>query len=80
MDRAGAYGVQKGGWGWTAVIADLDNDGDRDFFHATKEFESGFSTSRVTRYPAVFERRSGSFNARNASQIGFQALDGMDAP
>jgi hypothetical protein len=33
VDRAGAYNVTVGGWGWAAVLGDLDNDGDRDLFH-----------------------------------------------
>jgi len=34
-DSAATYGVRKGGWGWAATIADFDNDGDRELFHAT---------------------------------------------
>jgi hypothetical protein len=35
-DAAEAYGVRDGGWGWAAVLADFDNDGDEDLFHTTK--------------------------------------------
>jgi len=34
VDRAGAYNVTVGGWGWAASLSDFDNDGDRDLFHA----------------------------------------------
>jgi hypothetical protein len=35
QDAADEYGVQEGGWGWAAVFADFDNDGDPDLFHTT---------------------------------------------
>jgi hypothetical protein len=34
VDRAEAYNVTVGGWGWAASLSDFDNDGDRDLFHA----------------------------------------------
>ncbi len=32
-DATDAYGLRDGGWGWGAVLADIENDGDLDFFH-----------------------------------------------
>jgi len=47
VDRAAAYGVRKGGWGWAAVATDFDNDGDQDLFHTTSAWARA-STRRAT--------------------------------
>jgi hypothetical protein len=50
VDRAAEYGVQNGGWGWAAVIADFDNDGDQDLFHTTKHVRiSAMAKSQLLR-------------------------------
>lgn len=34
-DEAGEYGLEEGGWGWSATVTDLDNDGHQDVLHST---------------------------------------------
>jgi len=84
-DRAEEFGVRKGGWGWSAVVADLDNDGDRDLFHSTKRFTNSFVKNGFRseagpypslQYPAVWERNRGTFEAQNGSDVGFNAING----
>jgi hypothetical protein len=69
-DRAAAYGVRKGGWGWAATFTDLDNDVDLDLLHTTLYLTAFPAGSRnqsrelmgliredpVYRHPALFER------------------------
>jgi hypothetical protein len=92
VDRAPAYGVAKGGWGWAATIVDLDNDGDQDLVHATQD--RSFRTSRrdplftdreirvlreeypFYQYPAVRERGDGEFSNVSAPDVGFERTDG----
>jgi hypothetical protein len=77
VDRADEYGVRKGGWGWAAVVADFDNDGDRDLFHTTKMFSREFWKSHYTRYDVLAERTGPEqFRIENASGYGFRPADG----
>jgi len=84
-DRAEQFGVRKGGWGWAAVVADLDNDGTLDIFHTTKRFtdsfvRNGFRSNTgpypYLRYPAVWEGSGEQFEALNGSTVGFDTING----
>jgi hypothetical protein len=76
---AGRYGIARGGWGWAATFVDLDNDGDRDLLHTTRndisktEFDVGYP---VLSYPAIWERRGERFVRVNASGVGFENTNG----
>ena len=72
----GAYGVKEGGWGWAAVHADLDNDGDRDLFHATQDVVRIDDEDPHFTYPMVFERTGENFTSRDASELGFEETNG----
>lgn len=76
-DRGTAYGVEEGGWGWAAVIADFDNDGTEDVFHATAEL-TGVKQSMYVNYssPMVWESRSDGFEQLDATDVGFEPMDG----
>jgi len=75
-DRATSFGVQHGGWGWGAAFGDFDNDGDQDLFHTTQTFVQIHSDSPVWTYPMVYERDDGTFDRRDASEVGFNETDG----
>ncbi|MFB6295847.1 MAG: CRTAC1 family protein [Halobacteriales archaeon] len=75
VDRASAYGVTKGGWGWAASIRDFDNDGWTELFHATEELpiQGRENLSRTVYYDRA---GSGSFQKENASRLGFETHAG----
>lgn len=75
VDQAEKYGIRKGGWGWAAMAADFDNDGDEDLIHTTQRFVRVNESSPTYTYPMVFERDGDRFRQRNASMLGFQELD-----
>lgn len=89
-DRAEAYGVRKGGWGWAAVLADLDHDADLDLYHATmhRTFDGSWSpldeaeqrTVRQSylyfRYPAVWEGNGSGFSPTAGLYVGLDTHDG----
>jgi hypothetical protein len=79
VDRASEYDVRKGGWGWAASIADFDNDGSRDLFHATQAFEGVYDGTTATSFAVypVFRERTGpeSFTLRDPRELGFQPAD-----
>jgi hypothetical protein len=81
--RGSELGVNKGGWGWAAAGTDFDNDGDIDIFHTTKQFLRQYwdaPPSVKLPYPMFFEQeRSGQFDRRNASQLGFKKSSGLGA-
>ena len=93
-DQAGSYGVQNGGFGWAAVIADFNNNQARDIFQTTEHLRVehqmqrayGMSEEEVyARYPLViyprfFERTYESrFSSRRTSELGFERMDGRGA-
>lgn len=86
VDRAPAYGVHTGGWGWAAVIADLNNNGNLDIVHTTYEFSATFISSSYNttttdippyyQYPAVWEGKDDTFVQRDGNTIGFKKSNG----
>jgi hypothetical protein len=76
-DRAGHYGVSRGGWGWAATLSDFDNDGDEDLFHATSTDVPIRNWSRLGYIsPVYWERTSEGFERRNSTKLGFDATNG----
>jgi hypothetical protein len=75
VDRARARNVRKGGWGWAAAFADLDNDGDQDLFHSTQRLVQVRDTPHFT-YPMLWRRTADGFEKQNASAAGFAETDG----
>ncbi|WP_436927511.1 CRTAC1 family protein [Halosimplex amylolyticum] len=84
VERAEAYGVAAGGFGWGTVVADLDNDGDRDIVHATRYLtfegrdialtDAEQNRLRVHPFysaPALWENQNGSFRSHPSLRHGF---------
>ncbi|WP_135365613.1 CRTAC1 family protein [Halosimplex halophilum] len=76
VDRADAYGVREGGWGWAASVTDLDNDGDRDLFHTTQTVVALNQSDPVFTLPMVWERGGDNFTRLDASERGLREQDG----
>ena len=76
VDRAGAYGVREGGWGWAASVTDLDNDGDRDLLHTTQTVVALNQSDPVFTLPMVWERGADNFTRLDASDRGLAEQDG----
>lgn len=87
-ERADAYRVRVGGWGWAAVGADFDNDGDVDLLHATRtvsfrdlaltrpNIDAEDYQQSFYRYPAVWEWRNDRYHRISAERLGFVRSDG----
>lgn len=85
-DVATAYGVRRGGWGWSGNLVDLDNDGDFDLIHTTQDYNRktgnpAVSASQQTwvpasRPPALWIRTDDSFERMNATRAGFEPSNG----
>lgn len=78
VDRASAYGVRRGGWGWAGNLVDLDNDADLDLIHATQTYlvSRNGSWREVNTYPAMWERTGDSFERLNSSERGLVPANG----
>jgi len=79
VDRAREYGIQEGGWGWSASISDFDNDGQRELVHATKYYlrnHDGDITLQETT-PSLWDRAdNGTFRSVDAEDLGFEHSNG----
>lgn len=83
-DRAHEYGVLNGRWGWAAVATNLDNDGDLDLFHTTREqfvpqeLEDQWGQQfEYYQHSRVFERVAPDrFEDRTATHVGMVKTDG----
>jgi len=79
VDRAEAYNVRRGGWGWAASVADFDNDGDRDLVHTTEVLDVYYEGTTATSFAIhpVFRERTGSeFRLLDPEELGFESTDG----
>jgi len=76
VDRASAYGVRVGGWGWAASLVDFDNDGQRDLIHATQNVAELHPDDPIYTYPMLFERTGDTFTRLDASDRGLREVDG----
>ncbi len=77
-DRATAYGVRRGGWGWAGNLADFDNDADLDLIHATQTYlvSEDENWREVTTAPALWERTDGTFERVNGTARGLTPANG----
>lgn len=79
-DKASAYNVQRGGWGWAAEVTDLNNDGRLDLLHATKAYVQKSNTGDwvgVTPPPALWTgSENETFERSNATAAGFGSSNG----
>lgn len=75
-----AYGVRNGGWGWAASLIDLDNDGERDLVHTTKDYlydsNGDGAPERFETRPRLWKRTGATFTRLNASRAGFDPTSG----
>ncbi|MFB6136212.1 MAG: CRTAC1 family protein [Halobacteriaceae archaeon] len=78
-DAAVRYGVRRGGWGWAAAFADLDDDGHRDLFHATQRVFRVNASEPVYTFPMVWRRDGDRFVRLDASRLGFDETNGRGA-
>jgi len=90
VERANQYDINRGGWGWAAVVTDFDNDGDEDLFHTTRDLDfdrrdTTFSESQSDllasrsyySYPAVWTRTNATaFRQMDPEAAGFIPTNG----
>ena len=70
-----ARGLAEGGWGWAAVLADLDSDGDLDAFHGTQNVITFNESERTWPTPMLWVHEGGTFHRQDASATGFAATN-----
>ncbi|MFB6219285.1 MAG: FG-GAP repeat domain-containing protein, partial [Halobacteriaceae archaeon] len=77
VDRAAEYGVRAAGFGWSAALADLDNDGHRDLLHATSTDVpiTGYE-ERGYLQPQLWAGTPEGFDRRDATAVGFNRTNG----
>jgi len=66
-----ARGLAEGGWGWAAVLADLDSDGDLDAFHGTQNVITFDESERTFPTPMLWVNEDGTFHRQDATASGF---------
>ena len=76
IDRADAYGVQVGGWGWEASFADFDNDGRRDLIHTTQEVVRIDPDDPTFTYPMLWRNNGSGFTSLDADARGLDEHNG----
>lgn len=70
-----ALGLHDGGWGWAAVLSDLDSDGDVDAFHGTQTVITYDESALRYPTPMLWVQDDGTFHQQNASASGFDPTD-----
>jgi len=69
-------GIAEGGWGWAAVVADLDSDGEQDAFHTTQTVVTFDDDEPVYPLPGVWVQQDGEFYRQDADAIGLEVANG----
>ena len=68
--QADEYGIAQGGWGWAALAADFDHDGDEEIFHVTQNLFEVYDPPIYT-YPMYFKRDGDRFERQDSAELGF---------
>lgn len=88
-DAAEEFGVQKGGWGWAAIVEDLNNNGKIDIYHSTMDYEINqrgpyaeldeeefYEKYPFYKYPVLLEGTDDGFSRVEADEVGLPPMDG----
>jgi len=70
-DKAEEYGIEDGGWGWTATVADYNNDGHLDIVHGTIGSIPVEPFPKVYRTMQVWKGTEVGWTKLNGSEMGF---------
>ena len=91
VDQAVRLNVREGGWGWAAIIEDLNNDGNRSIVHTTSPIgvdralqerlqwdqERLYYNYPYLKYPMIFDRATETrFRSAHPPERGFEESDG----
>ncbi|MFB6136275.1 MAG: CRTAC1 family protein [Halobacteriaceae archaeon] len=83
VDKSAELGIRVGGWGWSGNLVDLDNDGNLDLIHSTRNYLAADKDANVTvykgvrTYPRLWERTDdGDFRRLNATEMGLVSSSG----